>query len=145
MLSLHDFPGFMIHRTDAKLTNYFLKQLKPYHITTEQWTVMCALYKKEKGMIQKELAEFIGKDQTTLVRIIKTMERKGLVRRKENTEDKRSHFLFLTNKGMEINEELEPLVKEINRTFVEGISDEEISQLKYILNKFYNNATKMDH
>ncbi|MDQ0859628.1 hypothetical protein [Bacillus sp. V2I10] len=62
MLHLYDIPGFIIHRKNAKITNYFQKELKNYGITTEQCNVICALDSKNKGMTQKELAEFIDKD-----------------------------------------------------------------------------------
>lgn len=139
---LHDIPGFIIHRTNAKLTSYFQSIMKTYGLTSEQWTVISALDKKDKGMTQKELAEFIDKDQTTLARIIIGMEKRGTIRREMNLQDKRSHYLYLTEKGMKLRELLVPVVEGINDKFAEGISCEEVAQLKYILNKFYDNATK---
>ena len=47
-----------------------------------------------KGALLKELAEAIDKDQTTVVRMIQSMERKGIVKKALNDQDRRSHNLF---------------------------------------------------
>ena len=36
-MNLHDLIGYLVHRTDVKMTNYFTKKLKPYGVTPEQW------------------------------------------------------------------------------------------------------------
>lgn len=43
---------------------------------------------------------------------------------------------------MKLRELLVPVVEGINDKFAEGIFCEEVAQLKYILYKFYDNATK---
>ena len=45
-------------------------------------------------LLKKELAEAIDKDQTTVVRMIQSMERKGIVKKDLNEQDRRSHNLF---------------------------------------------------
>ncbi len=47
-----------------------------------------------KGHYSKELAEAIDKDRTTVVRMIQSMERKGIVKKALNDQDRRSHNLF---------------------------------------------------
>ena len=53
-------------------------------------SVLCS----QRSTTQKELAEAIDKDQTTVVRMIQSMERKGIVRKALNDQDRRSHNLF---------------------------------------------------
>lgn len=52
-MDLYNITGFLIHRTDVKLTNYFTKQLKPYKVTPEQWSIISCL-DIDKAMTQKE-------------------------------------------------------------------------------------------
>lgn len=35
-MDLYHLTGFLVHRTDVKMTNYFMKTLKPYIITPDQ-------------------------------------------------------------------------------------------------------------
>lgn len=92
-MNLHDLIGYLVHRTDVKMTNYFTKKLKPFGVTPEQWGLL-VFFCSQRATTQKELAEAIDKDQTTVVRMIQSMERKGIVKKDLNEQDRRSHNLF---------------------------------------------------
>ncbi|GGH51078.1 MULTISPECIES: MarR family winged helix-turn-helix transcriptional regulator [Paenibacillus] len=138
-MDLYHITGFLIHRTDVKLTNYFTKQLKPYEVTPEQWSIISYL-DPDKAMTQKELAEAIDRDQTTVVRMIHSLERKGMVRRMMNDQDKRSHHLYLSSKGQEVKERLLLTVKEAHDHVTRGLEPDELDQLKVTLDKLYRNV-----
>ncbi|MBU8588991.1 MarR family transcriptional regulator [Priestia megaterium] len=136
-MHLEDLTGYLIHRTDVKLTNYFMRQLKPYGITPEQWGIISIL-DSQKGTTQKELSQEIDKDHSTVVRMIHSMEKKGLVKKKFNERDKRSHYLFLTEKGEEIKNTILPVVKNAHDFVTSNLTFEEVEQLKILLNKIYD-------
>ncbi|SIR55567.1 transcriptional regulator, MarR family [Peribacillus simplex] len=136
-MDLQDLIGYLIHRTDVKMTNYFTKRLKPYEVTPEQWGIISVLC-SQKGTTQKELAEAIDKDQTTIVRMIQSMEKKGVVMKSFNDQDRRSHYLFLTEKGDDIKQTILPVVKDAHHFVTSNLSEEEIQQLKSLLNKLYD-------
>nr|WP_154984072.1 MarR family transcriptional regulator [Paenibacillus xylanexedens] len=138
-MDLYSVTGFLIHRTDLKLTNYFIKQLKPYEVTPEQWSII-SFMDLDKATTQKELAEAIDRDQTTVVRMIHSLERKGMVRRIVNDQDKRSHHLYLSPKGEEVKEKLLLTVQDAHNYVTRGIEPEELEQLKAILEKLYMNV-----
>ncbi|WP_339234067.1 MarR family transcriptional regulator [Paenibacillus sp. FSL R5-0517] len=138
-MDLYNITGFLIHRTDIKLTNYFTKQLKPYQVTPEQWNIISYL-NTDKGMNQKELAEAIDRDQTTVVRMVHSLERKAMVKRMTNKQDKRSHDLFLTPKGEEIKQKLSLIVLNAHHYVTRGIESQELEQLKVLLEKLYSNV-----
>lgn len=141
-MDLYNVTGFLIHRTDVKLTNYFTKQLKPYHVTPEQWSIICYL-DSDRALTQKELAEAIDRDQTTVVRMIHSLERKGMVRRVLNDQDKRSHYLYLSEKGADVKQQLLVTVKDAHDYVTRGLDTEELSQLKSLLNKLYSNVEEV--
>ncbi|MCP1424535.1 MULTISPECIES: MarR family transcriptional regulator [Paenibacillus] len=138
-MDLYNITGFLIHRTDVKLTNYFTKQLKPYKVTPEQWSIISCL-DMDKAMTQKELAEAIDRDQTTVVRMIHSLERKGMVRRIVHDQDKRSHYLYLSSKGQEVKGKLLLTVKNAHDYVTRGLEHDELNQLKTILDKLYRNV-----
>ncbi|MFD1927888.1 MarR family winged helix-turn-helix transcriptional regulator [Sporosarcina siberiensis] len=135
-MDLHNLIGFLIHRTDVKMTNYFTKRLKPYDVTPEQWSIISILC-DQSGTTQKELAEAIDKDQTTVVRMIQSMVRKGLVKKTINVQDKRSYYLYLTEKGTQIKKTVLPVVTEAHQSVTSNLSKEEVQQLQSLLNKLY--------
>ncbi|MGF9857815.1 MarR family transcriptional regulator [Priestia endophytica] len=136
-MDLHDLTGYLIHRTDIKLTSYFTRKLKPYGVTPEQWSIISIL-DDQRGITQKELVEAIDKKQTTIVRMVHSMEKKGLIKRIFNEQDRRSHYLFLTEKGAETKKTISPAVKDAHLFVTRQLSEEEIDQLKTLLNKVYN-------
>lgn len=136
-MDLHDLLGYLIHRTDVKMTNYFTKVLKPYGITPEQWSIISVL-SSQRGTTQKDLAEAIDKNQTTVVRMIHSMERKSIVKKVFNEQDRRSHYLFLTEKGEEIKKTILSVVKDAHHVVSSNLSKGEIQQLKSLLNKLYD-------
>jgi len=136
-MELQNLIGYLVHRTDVKMTNYFTKQLKPYDITPEQWSIISVL-NDQNGLTQKELAEAIDRDQTTVVRMIHSMEKKEFVKKVFNDKDKRSHYLFLTEKGERIKNKLIPVVNDAHRFVTTNLDEQELKQLKLILNKLYN-------
>lgn len=135
-MELNQLTGFLIHRTDVKMNNYFTKQLKQYEVTPEQWGILCVL-DEEKATTQKELAEAIDRDQTTVVRMIHSLEKKGIVKRIVNDTDRRSHNLYLSAKGMSLKSKLLPVVTEANKHVTRFLSETEIQDLKIILDKLY--------
>ncbi|QRG66205.1 MarR family winged helix-turn-helix transcriptional regulator [Brevibacillus choshinensis] len=135
-MELYNITGFLIHRTDVKMTNYFTKQLKPFEMTPEQWSIISVL-DGERATTQKELAEAIDRDQSTVVRMIHSLEKKGFVKRIVNDADKRSHNLFLSDKGITLKSKLLPIVIEAHNHVTRYLSEGEIEQLKAILEKLY--------
>ena len=129
--------GFIINRTNQKLSNYLTQKFKPYDITPEQG-VLNRLWEKD-GISQKEISEITIKDQTTLTRILDKLERKGFVKRQTTPIDRRVFLIFLTDSGRSLENILVPIAYEALEEALQGLSKEEIKQLKVLLNRIYLN------
>ncbi|MDP5275421.1 MarR family winged helix-turn-helix transcriptional regulator [Chengkuizengella axinellae] len=139
MYNLEKSVGFLLHRTDVRLTNFLMEKLKPFNLTPEQWVVLDSL-DVDHGVTQKQLSAKLDKDQTTMVRMINSMKNKGLVMKKSNEYDKRSHYIYLTNTGMELKVQVVPIVKKAHEQITTDISNHEINALRNLLNKLYKNV-----
>ncbi|MDR6551947.1 MarR family winged helix-turn-helix transcriptional regulator [Paenibacillus qinlingensis] len=135
-MELFEITGFQVNRTNVKMNNYFTKQLKQFEITPEQWGILSVL-DSDKATTQKDLAETIDRDQTTIVRMIHSLEKKEIVKRVVNDTDKRSHNLYLTAKGVRLKSKVLPVVLEAHNHVTRYLSMSEISELKVILEKLY--------
>lgn len=133
--------GFIISRTNQKLSNYLTRKFKPYDITPEQWGLLNRLWEKD-GVSQKELSELSIKDQTTVTRILDKLERKGLIKRQTSPDDRRSFLIFLTDTGRSLENKLVPIAYEVLDEALQGLSEEEIKQMKLLLNKIFMNIEK---
>lgn len=136
MIDVLDTIGFFISRTQSNLQKRFLQQLKPYGVTTEQWVLFARLSEVE-GISLTELSQISLRDKPYTTRLIDKLEDKGLIRREESQNDKRSSLIFLTERGGELREEILPIITELNQWIVESMSAEEVKQMKVLLNKLY--------
>ncbi len=68
------------------------------NLTAPQYMILANLHEKD-GRPLSELAEVMRCSKSTITGVVDTMERKGLVAREPNTEDRRSHLVRITPKG----------------------------------------------
>lgn len=132
--------GQMVSRTSRALIRYLTAHFKEDDITPEQWTVLKRLG-EEDGITQKELALVTDKDQATLTKILDLLERKKLVKRGKNKEDRRSFLIFITDEGRELRERL---FFYVNRLFAEeivaGIPENDLKIFVSTLHKIQHNV-----
>ncbi|MBP1764033.1 MAG: transcriptional regulator, MarR family [Firmicutes bacterium] len=136
MINELDTIGFFISRTQSKLQKRFLQQLKPYGVTPEQWVLFARLSEKE-GISPTELSKTSLRDKPYTTRLIDKLEDRGLIRREESQNDKRSSLIYLTKEGNELSKEIFSIITELNQWVIGTMSGEEVMQLKFLLNKLY--------
>ncbi|MBP1764031.1 MAG: transcriptional regulator, MarR family [Firmicutes bacterium] len=136
MIDVLDTIGFFINRTQSNLHKRFLQQLKPYGVTPEQWVLFARLSEKE-GISLTDLSQTSLRDKPYTTRLIDKLEDRGLVRREESQNDKRSSLIYLTKEGNELRKKILPLIAELDRWVIGAMSEKEVSTLKFLLNKLY--------
>lgn len=67
-------------------------------ITAEQFSVLVVLWYKD-GISQKEIAEQLSRDKTTITRVLMNMKKHKLIRQVTDAADNRSNLVYLTAKG----------------------------------------------
>jgi MarR family transcriptional regulator, transcriptional regulator for hemolysin len=134
--------GLFTSNTVKNIIRFLSVNIKNYDITPEQWTVLKRLSEND-GINQKELANKAEKDQPTVTRILDILERKELVIKKKNEEDRRSFILFITDKGTSLKEELTPIIEAIwEDEILTGIPEEELEIYRKVLMKMNENLEK---
>lgn len=68
-------------------------------MTIEQFKVMVVLW-KEKSSTQQNIADFVGKDKTSVTRLIAGLEKRSLIQRTSDKSDKRCNLVTLTAQGI---------------------------------------------
>lgn len=139
ILKLNDYISIFIHQTDLHLTSYVKKRLAPFNIAPEQNLVMMLLWEKD-GLTQNDVAIRLDKDKTNIARMSYGLEQKGFIRRSNCPQDKRSQRLYLTEEGLKLKDFVIPIAEEFNRIVCNGITDEELIQVRKILSKMRENV-----
>ncbi|HWK58224.1 MAG TPA: MarR family transcriptional regulator [Parapedobacter sp.] len=132
--------SFLLERTARRVKQYAQYQFncREFGITVDQWSILKNL-KQHADLSQKELAEYCGKDQPTLTRIVDLLVRKNLVERRANPTDRRSFVVHLTAEGEQKISMLAGDVSEIRTQAWKNLNDADFEHLKRILNTIYDN------
>ena len=132
--------GFIIERTAKRMKQSFKKILNENSagITVDQWVILQEL-EKENGLSQFEIAARTFKDAPTVTRIIDLLCDKKLLKRQSDPEDRRKFNIFLTDLGKSKILEVLPMVESFRADAWSGLSDQEINQLRDILNTIFKN------
>ena len=136
-----DLDLFMLIGQIQKLsTKRFVQNSHNYKldISLDQWIVLGPVWKNE-GISQKNIADYCGKDKTSVTKIIDTLEKKNLVVRVSDQLDHRIKRIVLSNKGKKLFLDALPVMEQTRNALRTGINDQEIETLKTILTKIYNN------
>ena len=87
------------------------------------------------GIPMSQLAHKLGLDTSTLTRNIQKLEKMGLIKRNQDSYDKRIQKAVLTEKGEERVELLEKSLQEMNHAFMEQIDLNSQENITDILEK----------
>ena len=128
----------MISRALDSISNIEFKEVD---LTRGQYLYLVRIC-ENPGIIQEKLAEMIKVDRTTTARAIKKLESNGMIERLEDKENKKIKKLYPTKKGAEIYPFIIRENNYSNAVALNGLSDEEAKQLKYLLNKVCKNVSE---
>lgn len=131
--------GFVVNNT-AKLfqRSLDLELRKNVGVTLSQWRVVSSLV-LQPGLTQKEIADKMGIEGATLVPVIDKMEKEGLLKRKQDSTDRRVNRIYLTSKADSLWESMTNCALKIRKSSTRNISDSDIHITLDTLHKISKN------
>jgi DNA-binding MarR family transcriptional regulator len=119
-----------------------MEQLKDTGLTLGQPKVLDYL-KEHDGASQKEIAAGCLIEAGSLTSILNRMEEKDLIERKMLNGNRRTFHIFMTESGKKNQRLVEEAFKKIEKTALNGISEEEQKQFMDIFCRIYRNLADM--
>lgn len=119
-----------------------MEQLKDTGLTLGQPKVLDYL-KEHDGASQKEIAAGCLIEAGSLTSILDRMEEKDLIERKMLNGNRRTFHIFMTESGKKNQKLVEEAFKKIEKTALNGISEEEQKQFMDIFCRIYRNLADM--
>lgn len=117
-----------------KITQHF----KTYDITPEQYNVLRILRGQYPGVISiNGICERMIDKMSNVSRLVDKLQKKELVDRRMNLEDRRQMDITITEKGLKLLDELDK-VEEESLAWTEHFSDKEAESLNYLLDHLRN-------
>ena len=101
-------------------------RLAQHKVSYGHWTFLRILW-DEEGLTQRELSERAGLQEPTTFSALKAMEKAGFVERRKLPSSRKNVYVYLTPKGRSLKSALVPLAIDVNKTAVQGVSEEDIA------------------
>lgn len=116
------------------------RRLAQHGVTFGQWIYLRILWKRE-GLTQRDLSELANLTAPTTHTALSKLEKQGMVERRTLPSNRRRQYTFLTQRGRDLQKELEPLAVEVNELALAGLSDARSQQLREDLIRILGNLT----
>ncbi|MEJ2469286.1 MAG: MarR family transcriptional regulator [Campylobacterales bacterium] len=117
----------------------FSKCLEDYDIAPEQFGTL-RIVSEDGHITQSEIAEMLAKGKPTVSRALDALEKKGLIFRESNPEDRRVKAIRLTGKGQEVLDHVVPKAKQFNDAIKARLSPGEIETFFRVLDTIVETA-----
>ncbi len=137
--------AYLVGRTSRSIIKRLTKKFTDagFDVSYEQWSILVHLYRKD-GQTQQELSNIAVKDKAAITRLLNVLEKKNVVLRIPDRNDKRSKLVYLTNKAKDFKEDLIAVVEELLEEAEQEIPSAEIAQCKATLNKIFFNFDRLN-
>lgn len=124
----------------CRLKQYTAAMLRRQQVglTPEQFLLLDLLW-NEGPMSQQTMADTMGKDKNSITKLVNGLERKELLVRKRDKNDRRSNILMLTPKAKAMKTQTKEKGIAILDHIVDGISEEELTAFLQTLGKLTKN------
>ncbi|KPL66770.1 hypothetical protein SZ64_00820 [Erythrobacter sp. SG61-1L] len=107
-----------------------------------RWQVLFAIAFAEQPATMSDIAHRARVQWPTLVRVVESMERDGLITRENNPADKRSKLLRLTKAGDDVVAHIQPTLDRERTALLSGLSDEDLPRCTAMLQKIFEAAIR---
>lgn len=116
-----------------KLSNQLLM---PYDLTSSQFKILMVLYHAPGDSVrQADIEAKFSMTNPTVTGLVQKLEAKDLVKRVPNPDDKRSKVLVLTERAVEMKDELLALADSLEHQMTAKLAADECDQLAALLTK----------
>ena len=128
--------GMVMGKTLESLIRYVKVKLSSeaeVRLTFDQSTLLFAIYQHDAEVIQKDMAEFMGKDKSAILRMIDSLEGKGMLKRVVDLSDRRKNQIVVTEKGEQTVKQFIDVETKINREILDGLTVGEVDAFYKVL------------
>ncbi|MEP6483080.1 MAG: MarR family transcriptional regulator [Rudaea sp.] len=126
----------LVKALSGQLGHHLGQKVRSHGINEVGFRTLTMLYAQlDSGINPSDLSDASGETRTNMTRICDELVRKGLIRRKASTEDRRRIVLALTRKGVALMERLLPQVWRGVASVTTSLSAHEKNTLEKLLKK----------
>ena len=133
--------GLKIHIVSRQIKRKMDMVVNKYHLTSVQSAILGYIYRKSKKdkVYAKDIEKEFDMRRATAAGILQLMEKQELIEREKVGNDARLKSIVLTKKTLEIQNEIQKVIRENEKKIRKDLSKEEINEFLRILSKMSKN------
>lgn len=128
-MELTEYINYLLTKSQYKVFQNIHSVLKPYNVTPIQYDVLYCLWQKG-NQTPKQIAAALKLETSSISKLLDQMDKKGLIQRYVNIEDRRYIIVMLTEKGRNLKEPLLHAVTQANQDLLVNIPESQQILLK---------------
>jgi MarR family transcriptional regulator for hemolysin len=113
------------------------ERLRPAGMTKAAWAVLYWISRNPDGMTQRELAEKVGIETSTLTRQLDAMESQSLIERRAVPGDRRAKRVRLTGQATAMMQQLAEITDSVRAELFEGVPLDEVERAVDLLRRLH--------
>ncbi|MCR5100644.1 MAG: MarR family transcriptional regulator [Butyrivibrio sp.] len=132
--------GFKFKIINDKFAQNFNNELKIHDITFSQMGILWYLeHNQDHKITQKELSEAMHIKHPTTIGLLKRLEEKSMIEIKVDAENRKYKNIAMTDKAKDFLNKHRQHRKELDNVLIKGMSEDEVRELRMLLDKVYDN------
>jgi DNA-binding MarR family transcriptional regulator len=121
--------GYLLKHVQSRFSEIASAEFAPLGISGREAAVLRAI-DAQPPEAQGDIARRMGVDRTTMVTLVDELEAKGLVRRRQDPDDRRRNVVELTDTGTSAVSRAEEATERAEREFMRPLADAEAERFR---------------
>ena len=133
--------GRCVHMLSRQIKRNLDEVVSKYNVTSVQCAILEFIYMetKKRNIYAKDIESEFDIRKSTIAEILSLMEKNELIERQNVAKDARLKKLVLTQKAIDIRNELRKEIKRVEKKMRNNLTDEEIKEFIRLIMKISNN------
>ena len=140
IMELKECINFLLTTAQHTVFQYLSQRLAPYDITPSQYGILNCLWINDGTCLPRQIAELLCLETSTVSGILDRMQKKDLIDRVINPENRREILVMITPKGEALKAPVLKIIDEVNEEVLKDFSPKETEFIRKSLRQIAEKA-----
>lgn len=138
---LETLAGYNARRASLSIVTLFLERMAPYGLRPVDFSVL-TLVAHNPGITSRQICAALDILPPNLVGLLKGLEKRELIEKRDHPTDRRAQGLHLTPAGAQLQAQAQATARDLEDDAVAGLTPQERETLNELLRKVYRSARR---
>jgi DNA-binding MarR family transcriptional regulator len=135
--------AYQLHDVTRLFRKHFDRRAVRFGLTRAQWRALKAI-RRQEGISQSELAEFIDMEPIAVGRVLDRLEQAAFIERRADPADRRRWRLHLTPKAHAVTDDMEIVARELRGESLRDVDQADFDAFERVLGQIRSNLDGLE-